>query len=233
VPFFVFALARTDSQAGYVAFAVVLLAALAFSGRARRQVAVGVLAFVLLSIGYYTFVRPPTAFTSITSEDNTGARKTLWTVGAHVVLDHPVIGVGAGSFVLTESEYATSNLPLRRVDQVQKGELVHNSYLQVATEVGLVGLLAFLAIVAGCVQAGARAARLFATVEDFEVELLVRGLVVGTIGMLVAYFFATNQYEKQLWLLLGLGSAAFGVARRVAFRESAERSGPRARAETP
>jgi hypothetical protein len=32
--------------------------------------------------------------------------------------------------------------------------------------------------------------------------------------MLVAYSFATNQYEKQLWLLLGVGPALLGIAER-------------------
>ena len=38
--------------------------------------------------------------------------------------------------------------------------------------------------------------------------------MIGTVAMLVAYFFATNQYEKQLWLLLAVGPALLTVAGR-------------------
>ena len=49
----------------------------------------------------------------------------------------------------------------------------------------------------------------FAPFEPFERggdvtgERLARAVVIGTTAMLVAYFFATNHYEKQLWLMLG------------------------------
>ena len=37
--------------------------------------------------------------------------------------------------------------------------------------------------------------------------------MIGTAAMLVAYFFATNHYEKQLWLMLGTCLALSSVAR--------------------
>ena len=47
-----------------------------------------------------------------------------------------------------------------------------------------------------------------------RLELLLRGLLVGAIGMLVAFTFLTAQYEKQLWIVLALLLAASEVARR-------------------
>jgi hypothetical protein len=35
----------------------------------------------------------------------------------------------------------------------------------------------------------------------------VRGLIVGVVGLLAAYTFLSGQYEKQLWLLLGVLAA--------------------------
>ena len=35
-------------------------------------------------------------------------------------------------------------------------------------------------------------------------EILARGVLIGTLGMLAAFVFITAQYEKQLWLLLGV-----------------------------
>jgi hypothetical protein len=47
-------------------------------------------------------------------------------------------------------------------------------------------------------------------------EILARGLVVGTIGMLAAFFFISAQHEKQLPLLLGALAALSKVSRNSA-----------------
>ena len=46
-------------------------------------------------------------------------------------------------------------------------------------------------------------------------EIVARAMVVALVGILAADFFITEQYGKQLWLLLGLGPALLGVARRT------------------
>ena len=40
-------------------------------------------------------------------------------------------------------------------------------------------------------------------------------MMIALVGILAADFFITEQYGKQLWLLLGLGPALLGVARRT------------------
>ena len=210
---FFYALAQTDSQAGLVALAVALVLAVVLGGRARPIIAVGVLAFVFAAFTYYAFVTEPVAIQTISSQDNVGSRESLWSVAAHMVHDHPVAGVGAGNFVIVEPEYTFRDIDLPRVDQIVRPDLVHNSYLQVLAELGVVGLAAFLAVIAQSLQLALRAAHTFARSGDYELDMLSRGFLVGTVGMLVAYFFATNQYEKQLWLLLAAGPALLSVAR--------------------
>ena len=46
-------------------------------------------------------------------------------------------------------------------------------------------------------------------------ELFARGVIVALVGILAADFFISEQFGKQLWLLLGLGPALYGVARRT------------------
>ena len=52
-------------------------------------------------------------------------------------------------------------------------------------------------------------------------EIVARGAVIALVGILAADFFITEQYGKQLWLLLGLGPGDLGVARRT-YPEAAE-----------
>jgi O-antigen ligase len=206
---------RTDSQAGLIALGVTLVGALFFAGPVRDRAAVLVVALAVAGTAYYTLVTAPVAFQTLTSSNNVSGRESLWAVAGDVVSDHPVVGVGAGNFSDVEQSYAFGSTSLPRIDLVARGELVHNSYLQVLAELGLVGLAAFLAVIVGSLALGVRAVRTFHRAGDSQMELLARGIVIGTVGILVAYFFATNQYEKQLWLLLALGPALDSIARRA------------------
>ena len=58
--------------------------------------------------------------------------------------------------------------------------------------------------------------RAFARAGLQDAELLARGFLVGTIGMLAAFVFLSAQYEKQLWLLLGVVAALSSCAARSA-----------------
>jgi O-antigen ligase len=207
------ALLRTDSQAGLVALAVALLLALMFSGDLRRRAALVVAALVVVGTVFYTVVTEPVAFQTIFSSGNTSNRESLWAVAAAMVSDQPILGVGAGNFSVLEPFYAVRGINLPRVELITEGELAHSSYLQVLAEMGVVGLAAFLSIIALTLVAGVRAVRALERARDVAAERLARAVVIGTAAMLVAYFFATNHYEKQLWLMLGTCVAMSSVAR--------------------
>jgi hypothetical protein len=46
-------------------------------------------------------------------------------------------------------------------------------------------------------------------------ELLARGVIVAVLALLAADFFLSDQYSKQLWMLLALGPALLAVSRRA------------------
>jgi hypothetical protein len=56
-------------------------------------------------------------------------------------------------------------------------------------------------------------------------ELIGRGLFVATLAMLAADFFLSEQYSKQLWLLLALGPSLLAIAHRGAERHSPDAAG--------
>jgi len=43
--------------------------------------------------------------------------------------------------------------------------------------------------------------------------MVARAIVLGSIGMLVASFFFSGMYQKQLWLFIGAAMALSSVAR--------------------
>src|SRR4051794_30630003 len=127
---------------------------------------------------------------------------------------HPVNGVGVGNFQTSSVHYLLKPGAIKRGDLiVTQPKVAHNTYLQVLAEMGVVGLVLFLTILLFALWCAFRAARLFARKRDLRMELLARGVLISLIGLLVSYFFISEMYNKQFWLLLGLGPAIWAIAR--------------------
>lgn len=215
---FALALMLTESRGGLAALAASCLVALALAGPKRPHALAIVLTIAALGVSYYTLVAPPESLqrlSSVTSGGGSG-RVDLWSVAGDVIADHPWLGVGSGNFPRVAPAYAAGTTNLRSVELVvDDPKVVHNTYLEILSELGLVGLLAFGGVVLGALALALRALRGFSRGGDGEMEMLTRGLVVGTIGMLVAFAFISGEYEKQLWLLLGLAIGLDSIARRL------------------
>jgi O-antigen ligase len=141
-------------------------------------------------------------------------REDLWRVAIQMFKNHPLNGVGTGNFQVVEPRYALQNINLPRVDLVvDTPKVAHNTYLHVLTELGVVGFAAFAGMLLGALGLAWRAIHTLARRGELRMEILGRGVLIGTIGMLAAYVFITAQYEKQLWLLLGICAALATLAR--------------------
>ena len=119
-----------------------------------------------------------------------------------------------GNFQVIEPRYALQDINLRRPDfVVETPKVAHNTYLHILTELGLVGIAAFGSILIGSLLIAYRAIKSFARRGELRMEIVARGVLIGTLGMLAAFVFITAQYEKQLWLLLGICASLSTLAR--------------------
>ena len=195
---------------GLVAMIAVLLYQIR---RVRPSVAVAVIVACLMTIPLL-----PASFTYRMSsilnpeEDITGsreARKRLLREAYQAYLDHPVVGLGAGQF-----------LNYNPADRQEVWHQAHNAWLQVASELGTVGLLVFAVIVGSGFAAGLQAVRTLqrwrarrARRSREPAELLVRrerlhlyasAVLASLTGWVVAAMFASVAYYWTLYLVLGL-----------------------------
>jgi O-antigen ligase len=230
------ALFRTESRGGLVGLAVMLLASLLFSGPVRARATTMVLAISGFALAYFTLIAPPQALARVTALSAGGGtgRSDLWAVALDVTRAHPLLGIGAGNFPIVEPSYAFRNRNLPRFDLiVDTPKVVHNTYLNVLVELGLVGFILFALVILVAFAAAFRALRGFARAGDSEMEILARGVIIGTIGMLAAFFFLSAQYEKQLPLMLGVLAALSTFARMDLTGGVAERSSVRSTSRNP
>jgi O-antigen ligase len=207
-------LAATESRGGFLAMIIVSLGAL-LTWRGRRMMILGFMLVFTLAVGAW-FVASPTAWHRVTSASDGGSgRSEIWHVATRVVDAHPLVGVGLGQFPVVSPDYITQPGALTRADLlVGKQIVVHNAYLQLWVETGIVGLALFIAIAIAAIIAGSRAVRRFDAQGDVETAMLARALVLAIIGALTASFFLSNIDDVRHWALLALGPVLFGIAQR-------------------
>jgi O-antigen ligase len=203
------------SRGGLVALGFSLIAAVVVAGRRWRLQALGLALVVAVgAFAYFGFYADKTAASRVTSFGNGTGRTDIWTVGWRMVQAHPVRGVGVGNYQTSSIHYLLKPGAIERDEFiVDTPKVAHNTYLQVLAELGVVGAAMFLAIVGFSLLCILKAARIFERVGDETMELMSRALLVALCGVLAADFFISEEFSKQLWLLLGLGPALLGIAK--------------------
>lgn len=203
----------TESRGGLLALAVAAIAALVLSPRHRKRI-VGLLATALVAAGVLLIAQPGSLSRITDFGGGSSGRSDLWRVAWHVFTGHPFVGVGIANFVVVEANYVLEPGTISRIQYiVEQPHLVHNSYLQVLAETGVIGLAAFLAVLWVTLRAGWRAIKEFEAKGLTNYADLVRAVLMGTIGMLAADFFISDGNDPLLWVLLSLGPVLLTLAR--------------------
>lgn len=198
-------LALTTARGAWLGAAVGGVVLLALLGRrGLRQVVqaavliVGVLAATLALVGPE---RPPLLqrLTTIADLAQNESRIAIAASAFHIARDHPVLGIGMNTFSLVYPAYRLPGDP----DPTQA--FAHNIFLNFAAEGGILGLLAFAAVVAAVLVAGWRwhvratvpaAGVLSATVGATFLGLLVHQLFDGTA--------LSVHLGAGMWMLMGI-----------------------------
>ncbi|MGI8421046.1 MAG: O-antigen ligase family protein [Gaiellaceae bacterium] len=181
------------SQSSFAALIVAVLAVAALAWRWRAAAVLGLVAAVLLSVGFSvpkvrsTLVRHSSAGLNKATSD----RSSLVGNGVRIALHHPVIGVGVGGF---KRAYA-DRLHLR--GREPQSAASHNTPVTVAAETGLPGLALLVWLVV---------AALLATLgRGLGTASRIVGLVL--IAIVVHSLFYNAFFEDPIvWVLFGLAA---------------------------
>jgi O-antigen ligase len=214
VPLLAVGVVNAGSRGGLLALACGLAAGTIVGGRWRSK-AVAILLVAAAGTGIYlTTIAPPAASNHLSGTGSTG-RTDLWKVGLRVWESHPVGGAGAGNFSSVSVDYVqeVDNISFGQFIISQRPKPVHNTYLELLADLGIPGLLAFLAIAAGSVSAALRAARTYEGLGNAGAELMSRCVGMAVIAELAGAFFITATPLKLLWVILALPFPLLAVAR--------------------
>ncbi|HEV2746186.1 MAG TPA: O-antigen ligase family protein [Allosphingosinicella sp.] len=204
-------MAARSAVIGLIAIAALVLLSL----RHQRGSAIAVAALLgLLAVGLA--LAPPELAERFLALGDWSADPTLYRrvsylrAGAELFADSPIWGVGPGNFPLyfagPEFRFLPGREPVPRE--------LHNTYADVAVELGIVGFLLFIALIAIAWRSARRAAGLpgLPGSTGFAIWLALSGL-------LVACLFMPHKDMRYLWILLALALQSG----RLAMRREAER----------
>jgi O-antigen ligase len=176
------------------------MAVLVLAGLTRRYaLLVVLLAATVLALVVSSSLQ--TRLLSITDRTDPSAteRMYFWAAGWHMVRDAPLLGLGPGGVKRHYPEYRD---PAAR--RPGTGHL-HNNFIQIAAERGLLGLAAWLGI---WLAFFARAGRIYAALPAARAEdrALVAGSLAAVAGFLVAglfeYSFGDSEVIGLLWVVM-------------------------------
>ena len=208
-PVFLYGIIATGSRTGLIALAATPLLALVVPGLAARLnwrilplYALGAAALVVVALAVPSLkeitLERYTALSQVGSEDTWVGRWSLWQGALDVIASHPVLGVGAGNYAEAAVNYSETvqDHSARKAAQTG-GELsgvTHNVALGVASELGLVGLALFLAVLFLLFKAAVPIAQR----SDLGISIFL-GLIVAMIGGMTQPW----QDEKIVYVLFG------------------------------
>lgn len=158
------AFVQSQSRGGFLALVAVmaflLLRPSALPGKWRAAVAAGVVLMLGVTATGAFWARMRTTMDPGQDYNVTGefGRIDVWKRGAGYMAMHPLLGVGPGNFPEAEGRYAAVVREREELDRGTKWSAPHDIYVQVGSELGVPGLLLFIAVLVTGIRAAIRPA---------------------------------------------------------------------------
>lgn len=149
---------------------------------------------------------PDTFWNRLAALGNFDTDMTLWRrvgynlIGLDLVAQHPLFGIGPGNFPQVYMDPQYRYMPGRTLEPRD----LHNMYLGVAAELGLVGLATFVGVIASGII---RLLRRTAQCSDPTARAFATALLFGSLAYYVGSLVTPAQYVKFTWVLVGLAVA--------------------------
>jgi O-antigen ligase len=195
---------KSASRGGFLGLIVISIFLLIRSSKQARKYAItailgGVIMFSVAAPAAY-WARINTIF-SLKSDYNmtlqTG-RMMVWQNGLKMLATYPLTGVGISCFNTAHADFSGTNINISP----------HNSFLQIAAELGIPGLLLFLAIIFTSIFAARRVRRLTREKKiPEEFWWLAAAIEVSFIGFIVSASLLTHAYSPIFCFLTGISAS--------------------------
>jgi hypothetical protein len=188
------AIVLSYSRGAFIGMMVIFLfIAWQLGSQRRLEIVIGVLCFagvlILMAPDRYGSRLLSIFIPSLDTEGSADARRGELFRSIYVALRHPLLGIGMGNY---------------QPEMSYHGLVTHNSYTQVASELGMTALACYvLLIVTPLKKLGQIARETFATRRDSRFYYLALGLQASLIAYLISSFFLSVAYVWYVYYLVG------------------------------
>ncbi len=167
-------------------------------------------------------------------ESTAGMRLELWAIAWRMFVDNPVMGVGPGNFRWSVGDYQSVEQSEKFDRSLTMSVVVHSTYFEILSEMGLVGSVLFLTILfrtfkdlrrirsderlrldagnAGQREPLSENERLSPT-DSQQLQYYSLAIMGSLVGFLIPAAFLSFTYFSHFWLLAALAAALNEVAR--------------------
>jgi O-antigen ligase len=187
----------TGSRGGFVGLvAVFVMIFFSKSGVLRKSHKIAlVTAILIVFISYGTRIDMDRYMSITNIEDDYNVtdefgRIAIWKTALGITLSNPITGVGVNCF--------PEAIGLEREDRglAPRWQVTHNSYLQVSSELGLMGIIVFISIIMGCIKNFSYCTKMeTSSAEADEMKMISELLRTGLIGTAIIAFFLSQAYS--------------------------------------
>ncbi len=199
--FAVGAVLLSASRGGFLGLVASCLYFLLKSRQRVRNLALACAALAVLSLPMEMSPVRRLFHPSQSDQDAQQIRLALWDGGLKMIMAHPFFGVGLDNYPQEISRYADpAKVP--KYEYIRR--VAHNSYMEIAAELGVPALFIFVGIIISSVFSLGRVRRASLKSNDEFLGRVALGLQAGILGTAVALFFVSGEYQKMFWMAIFL-----------------------------
>lgn len=173
-----------------------------------------------LIVMFLFLVLPPSIKDRVKSIENytetSGDRVAVWKSSLKMIKDHPIFGMGPGTFDINCLKYKVPEA----VENWGKGWHAHNIFLHIASENGIIGLAGFLAIITVSFK---KYFELKNKIENDKLGNLLDGAIVSLVGYLAcsqtSIFFANHNKNEKISMFLWFDIALIFIVENIAKKQ--------------
>jgi O-antigen ligase len=206
--FLMVALGKTGSRGGFLGLVTVgayLLLRLRGVSTVQRVTTVALLGILLVTVASDKYFDRIGTMLNLRQDYNwsgkseTG-RMEIWRRGIGYMVDHPFLGVGAAAFGAAEGTLSPEALERRRYGESFKWSAPHDAFIQIGAELGVGGLVLFVALLVSAFRTLGRLRHSQAS----EVAVLAQIFTACLVAYIVTASFLSQAYSAYMYTLLGM-----------------------------
>ncbi len=206
----------TGSRGGLLGLAAMSLLFLAMRTpgvRASHKVLVLLLAGVLVAANAHKIdIKRYMTLTDVQDDYNLNGefgRAQVWRRGLDLFLAQPLTGVGVSNFGAAIGTMRAAE------DVLPRWQAAHNSYVEVMTETGVFGIMAFVLLVLVSLKTFVKLRRSDRWPSDTGLDVLATTLAAGYFGQMVSAFFLSQAYSMFFTLSFACSASLGQLASRA------------------